>query len=85
MRKILIVLSLLISLASIYWGAKLIFDSYMLGKESTFLLKSGTTELSTDAIALHPNQSVKSLVVHLGLIIFGVSLITYICTSKRGK
>jgi len=75
-------LGFIISISSASWGTKLLHDSYTLGRISTHMLKSGSKEITVEASEFHSLQSSKELAVHLGLVILGVSFISFIVTRR---
>lgn len=81
-KKIILSIGLIISIASVLWGTKIIHDTYTLSSITTYMLKTGDTGLTIEEMEHHSVQSSKTVAVHLGLVIVGVGFLTFVITRR---
>ena len=82
MNKVFLFLGVVVGLMLIGWGLSLIHHYYVSEREAIYLLKAGIKELPREISESHSEQAVKDMIVHLGLILFGTSIITYVIYRK---
>ncbi len=79
--KIMRVIILMLCLGAVFWGAKLIYSSFVLEKEITHIIKYGEEVIPEEAKERYVKQSLVQLLVQLGLVILGTIGTTWVGLS----
>jgi hypothetical protein len=83
MKNIALILSIIIGISLIGWGANIIHSHYVHERNAVEMLKTGNEIVSKESEESHSIQAAKDLTVQLGLIIIGVTLVIYPIARKK--
>ena len=75
MKTLLRFMLIMIGLGLLSWGGKLIHHNYSAQRDVTYILKSGGKVIPAEISASHSKQAVEELIVHLALVVLGVSFV----------
>ncbi len=84
MRKPLTLFAVVVGVAVAGWGVQLIHESFTDALALEFLVKSGGQEIHTSVRADHSREAWKQVVVQVGHVIFGTSIVAAVL-SRGGR
>ncbi len=83
MKNLLKIIVIVIGLGLMYWSGKLVHHNYSMQRDVTYILKSGGNDVPAEVSASHSKQALEELVVHLGLVVLGVSFVLVPIVTAR--